>query len=108
MVSATHSPVADDVVTAIQALGAQLAAAAATLPHQESSEPGPEIAYWCRAVHEDVERLPLEHSVSTDSLRGLASRVSAIAEAMQFDFLYDRRRRIFSVGYRLADAEGPG
>ena len=27
---------------------------------------------------------------------------------MRFDFLYDRRRRIFSIGYRLADAEGPG
>src|SRR4051794_6535325 len=27
---------------------------------------------------------------------------------MKFDFLYDRRRRIFSIGYRLADADGPG
>jgi cyclic beta-1,2-glucan synthetase len=27
---------------------------------------------------------------------------------MRFDFLYDRRRRIFAIGYRLADAEGPG
>jgi cyclic beta-1,2-glucan synthetase len=27
---------------------------------------------------------------------------------MRFEFLYDRRRRIFSIGYRLADAEGPG
>ena len=46
--------------------------------------------------------------VSADSLRALASRVSALADAMRFDFLYDRRRRIFSIGYRLADAEGPG
>ena len=27
---------------------------------------------------------------------------------MRFDFLYDRRRRIFAIGYRLADADGPG
>jgi cyclic beta-1,2-glucan synthetase len=27
---------------------------------------------------------------------------------MRFEFLYDRRRRIFSIGYRLPDAEGPG
>ena len=27
---------------------------------------------------------------------------------MRFEFLYDRRRRIFSIGYRLADADGPG
>ena len=27
---------------------------------------------------------------------------------MRFQFLYDSRRRIFSIGYRLADADGPG
>ena len=27
---------------------------------------------------------------------------------MRFEFLYDRRRRMFSIGYRLADADGPG
>ena len=27
---------------------------------------------------------------------------------MSFSFLYDRQRSIFSIGYRLADAEGPG
>jgi cyclic beta-1,2-glucan synthetase len=27
---------------------------------------------------------------------------------MRFTFLYDGRRRIFSIGYRLADADGPG
>ncbi len=27
---------------------------------------------------------------------------------MRFDFLYDVRRRMFSIGYRLADADGPG
>jgi hypothetical protein len=26
---------------------------------------------------------------------------------MDFRFLYDPQRRIFSIGYRLADAEGP-
>ena len=34
--------------------------------------------------------------------------MAALADGMQFDFLYDRRRRIFSIGYRLADAYGPG
>ena len=29
-------------------------------------------------------------------------------DEMRFDFLYDRRRRIFAIGYRLADADGPG
>src|SRR6185436_18113399 len=41
-------------------------------------------------------------------LQELASRLSALVNAMRFEFLYDRRRRIFSIGYRLADADGPG
>ena len=31
-----------------------------------------------------------------------------MADGMRFDFLYDRRRRIFAIGYRLEDASGPG
>ena len=35
-------------------------------------------------------------------------RRRAFADGMNFRFLYDPQRRIFSIGYRLADAEGPG
>jgi cyclic beta-1,2-glucan synthetase len=38
----------------------------------------------------------------------LSARAEAIADAMDFAFLYDRDRRIFSIGYRLPDMEGPG
>ncbi len=38
----------------------------------------------------------------------LAARAAAFADAMNFRFLYDAQRRILSIGYRLADAEGPG
>ena len=38
----------------------------------------------------------------------LAARAAALADGMSFRFLYDPLRRIFSIGYRLADAEGPG
>ena len=41
-------------------------------------------------------------------LPGLADRASAFADAMGFRFLYDPQRRILSIGFRLADAEGPG
>ena len=102
IVSATQTPVA--VAAAMQQLGAQLASAVATIP----SGPETEITYWCRSVLAGIERLTVEHPVSVDSLRQLANRASALADAMHFDFLYDRRRRIFSIGYRLADAEGPG
>ncbi|HZE19528.1 MAG TPA: glycosyltransferase family 2 protein, partial [Candidatus Angelobacter sp.] len=38
----------------------------------------------------------------------LADRAERLADAMKFAFLYDRDRRIFSIGYRLPDMEGPG
>ncbi len=43
-----------------------------------------------------------------DSRAALADRAEALANAMDFKFLYDRERRIFSIGFRLADMEGPG
>src|SRR5205807_5963487 len=42
------------------------------------------------------------------SLADMARRAGAIADGMSFAFLYDPQRRILSIGYRLADAGGPG
>ena len=41
-------------------------------------------------------------------LPDLAGRAAAFADAMGFRFLYDPQRRILSIGFRLADSEGPG
>ena len=41
-------------------------------------------------------------------LEALAGRALAFVEAMDFRFLFDRQRQIFAIGFRLADAEGPG
>ena len=41
-------------------------------------------------------------------LEDLARRCDALADGMNWKFLYDRTRGAFSVGFRLADAEGPG
>ncbi len=41
-------------------------------------------------------------------LSDVARRAVATADGMRFAFLYDRRRQLFSLGYRLADAGGPG
>jgi cyclic beta-1,2-glucan synthetase len=43
-----------------------------------------------------------------ERLPGLARRAAAFADGMGFGFLYDPRRHLFAVGYRAADAEGPG
>src|SRR5207244_8149179 len=43
-----------------------------------------------------------------ERLLALSGRAAALADGMNFAFLFDRQRKIFSIGYRLADAEGPG
>ena len=98
-----HSTVAE-----IQQLASQLADLTAALDRAESSDHSDDVTYWCRAVLEAAARVDAGQPVPTADLRALAKRTTAIADAMQFDFLYDRRRRIFSIGYRLADADGPG
>jgi cyclic beta-1,2-glucan synthetase len=52
--------------------------------------------------------MTLAEGLRAAGLRDLAARASAFADAMSFRFLYDPHRRILAVGYRLADAEGPG
>jgi cyclic beta-1,2-glucan synthetase len=41
-------------------------------------------------------------------LDALAGRAEALFDAMNFTFLYDGQRQLFTIGYRLADADGPG
>jgi cyclic beta-1,2-glucan synthetase len=108
LVTAMRSRGGDDALLSIRALESRLAAAAAALPPPDAAAPETEIAFWCRAVLESVARLAVQPAVSTDVMEALAARARALADAMHFDFLYDRRRRIFSIGYRLADADGPG
>ena len=38
----------------------------------------------------------------------LAARAIVLFDAMNFGFLLDAKRQLFSIGYRLADADGPG
>src|SRR5207249_4463447 len=63
------------------------------------------------ALAEGLQRLDIGLDLSEEDRRRsaqLADRAQAIADAMNFAFLYDRDRRIFSIGFRLADPEGPG
>ena len=41
-------------------------------------------------------------------LEQLATRAVALFDGMNFRFLYDPQRQLFTIGYRLADADGPG
>jgi cellobiose phosphorylase len=75
----------------------------------ETADGVDEVRVWRRALADAIAGLqaPVPDDVP-DRLRDLAARASRLVDAMRFEFLYDRRRRIFTIGYRLADADGPG
>ncbi len=52
--------------------------------------------------------MALAEGLRQAGLDDLAGRAASFAEGMGFRFLYDPQRRILSIGYRLADVEGPG
>jgi cyclic beta-1,2-glucan synthetase len=66
------------------------------------------------ALSEGLRKLALEPpsarytAEGSARLGGLARRAAALADGMNFRFLYDPQRQLLSIGYRAADAEGPG
>ncbi len=92
----------------LEALARQLTEAVDALDRARLPSYATDIAFWHQAVLAGVDALRAARSASEDALRALARRASRLADGMRFDMLYDRRRRIFAIGYRLADAEGPG
>ena len=72
---------------------------------------GPEAdaAFWARALVDGLrEPAPAEPESLADRLEALARRGEAFVNEMDFSFLFDAQRKIFAIGYRLADADGPG
>jgi cyclic beta-1,2-glucan synthetase len=89
-------------------LAAELEAAAAPLAVSEPDGRVADVLFYCRAAVSAVRTMATRPAVPDETLRRLAERAARLADEMRFDMLYDRRRRIFAIGYRLADAEGPG
>ena len=52
--------------------------------------------------------LTLSVALQQLDLDDLAGRAVALFDGMNFKFLYDTQRQLFTIGYRLADEEGPG
>src|SRR6185436_3077152 len=69
---------------------------------------GGDVAFWTNAVVESARTLQDGRPAADGALAALADRAFRLADEMRFEVLYDRRRRIFAIGYRLADADGPG
>jgi cyclic beta-1,2-glucan synthetase len=66
-----------------------------------------EATYWARSLSAGLAATatPADAMARLDAL---AMRARAFVEEMNFRFLFDKQRQIFAIGYRLADAEGPG
>jgi cyclic beta-1,2-glucan synthetase len=96
--------------TTLAELASQLAGIETFAGHREHrSDASADIAFWLGAVVDGIAALaPGPQPLASAALTDLAARASALAIGMRFEFLYDRRRRIFSIGYRLPDADGPG
>jgi cyclic beta-1,2-glucan synthetase len=66
-----------------------------------------DVAYWSRTLAAGLADAPIPPDAA-GRFRALAERALTFVDEMNFRFLYDRQRQIFAIGYRLADAEGPG
>ncbi len=98
-----------DPTASLSAVAAELAQVASAFDREGRPEVAGDLAFWVHAaVNGEAALSTVSPDPFSDALVRLARRASALAEGMRFEFLYDRRRRIFSIGYRLADAEGPG
>jgi len=57
----------------------------------------------CSSLHTSPEASP--QSLLHSSLRAIANRCRTLAEAPEFGFLYDRRRRLLHIGWRVAEQQ---
>jgi cyclic beta-1,2-glucan synthetase len=67
-----------------------------------------EAAYWSRSLAAGLTAPAPEPGGFAPRLEHFALRALALVDRMNFGFLYDRERQIFAIGYRVADAQGPG
>jgi cyclic beta-1,2-glucan synthetase len=97
--------------TALDVPARELDALTGTVTPEPSADAADDLAFWIRATVNAVALAREPVTVSSEvavALDALADRASQMADAMRFEVLYDRRRRMFTIGYRLADADGPG
>ncbi len=103
--SASPRPAIAARVADLRAALAQVATMAPAGPEAEA------VATWGALLEDALVRWP-GRAARPDALRGrlldLARRSDAVADAMDWKFLFDRVRGVFSIGFRLADADGPG
>ncbi|HLY74182.1 MAG TPA: glucoamylase family protein, partial [Planctomycetota bacterium] len=63
---------------------------------------------WLQTLEDSLGPPEQESDDLRTRLDSLAAQADAFANEMDFAFLYDRHRKLMSIGYRLPDADGPG
>jgi cyclic beta-1,2-glucan synthetase len=101
-------PASDAGLAALTGLRRELVQAVAGLGRFDPRPDTEDVEYWSHALVEALVDLDRRVAVPHDVAQSLAARMRAFVEGMRFDFLYDRRRRIFTIGFRLPDRDGPG
>ncbi len=92
----------------VRALATELAAVPGLEDGPDRFDDAGDLAYWRRAVVDTVAAIGTVQAAALADCAALARRASTLADDMHFEFLYDRRKRIFSIGFHLPDSEGPG
>ena len=95
----------------LEALAENLLDVARTLSNSTEGEGASEVLAWAEAVRASVQSHIRDlETTSPGAAAALRNRLSAlgllaeeIVQAMDFRFLFDRSRRLFSIGYRVAD-----
>jgi cyclic beta-1,2-glucan synthetase len=68
-----------------------------------------EVSYWTLKLAGNIEAATTPSDGALDArLAALSGQAERLALAMDFRFLYDARKKLFAIGYRLADQEGLG
>ncbi len=95
-------------VAALQQLAPELQDATGELERRVGEDDLVDVLWWSRAVIDGLSTLTHEPMAAGARGRSLAGRARALVDEMRFEFLYDHRRRVFAIGYRLADHESSG
>ncbi len=83
---------------------------ARTLASERGDEAGAEMLFWAQATQGSVESHCRDFTQTADAARALERRLAtletaarAMAMAMEFGFLVDPKRKLLSIGYRVAE-----
>src|SRR6185436_18159644 len=77
-------------------------------PRYVSSVDSGNLAASLITLAEGLRQLAAKDGEPVERLERLAQRAAAFADGMNFKMLYDEQRGLLSIGFRPADAEGPG